>query len=618
MSKLLAYYETELQRLKDSAGAFAELYPAIAGRLMLGSDDAQDPHVERLIQSFALLAARVHKRIDDDLPLITESLLNSLYPHYLRPFPSCSIAQFEPDETKVTHYPRETALLTHPIAGQGIACEFRSSCDVTTAPMAVSALQYRHAAKIPSAKASSTTHPLLSLELQLLNKDLTWLKALPQRKLRVYLNAEPSQVSALRQVLCHHVHAIRMQTAANEPWSGPNPERIEQVGFARDEALLDYDERSHPAYRLLTEYFAFPEKFNFLDIPIAASALKTSSRTITLHLVLFDIPADGDLARALTSVSHSAFMLGCTPVVNLFETSANPIAITHTSTQYPVVVNPNNAASYEVYSIDQVFRTQEEAQGNAVDEFKPFFSLRHPDLLGRNQLPSSKKKLGQYWHAHRDEDLSLLSPGYEMQLAVVDARFEPTHPQTQSLSVRVTATNRHVPSTLLSFKNRQGDLFLKGKAAKKISLIKKPTPTHRFDHGQGRLWRLISHLSLNHLSLSGQGVQSLKEMLRLYDLPASPSNQMQIEALIDVAFEPTTAWLKGKPFATFVRGTLIKLFVNEDSFVGTGLSLFVAVLDHFFGLYAQLNSFTQLQVISHHNQQVLLLCPPRSGSQALV
>lgn len=205
-----------------------------------------------------------------------------------------------------------------------------------------------------------------------------------------------------------------------------------------------------------------------------------------------------------------------------------------------------------------------------------------------------------------------------MSLSIVDVDFDPAQPQTDTLSLTVTATNRDLP-TLLPFGAVGGDLFMEGGGlAKEVRLLRKPTPSLRFERGRGALWRLISHLSLNHLSLSGGGIDALKEMLRLYDLPRSAANRRQIDGLMAIDFKPATAWLPGEPYATFVRGTEVRLTVDEDSFVGSGLGLFAAVLDQFFGLYVHANSFTRLTLISARTQEEVLSCPPRNGEMPLV
>ena len=200
----------------------------------------------------------------------------------------------------------------------------------------------------------------------------------------------------------------------------------------------------------------------------------------------------------------------------------------------------------------------------------------------------------------------------------MDVDFNPALPQTETLSLQVTATNRDLPG-LLPVGVPGGDLFVEGGGvAREILLLRKPTAVMRFERGHGALWRLISHLSLNHLSLSGGGVDALKEMLRLYDLPRNASNHRQIEGLVGVEFRHATAWLPGQPFPTFVRGTEVRLQIDEDGFVGTGTRLFAAVLDRFFALYVHANSFTQLTVVAARSQEEVLKCPPRNGETALV
>ncbi|MBW8829411.1 MAG: type VI secretion system baseplate subunit TssF [Burkholderiales bacterium] len=626
MRDLLPHYESELSRLRGSAKEFAELYPKIAGRLMLGADVAEDPHVERLIQSFALLAARVHKRLDDDFPLVTESLLDVLYPHYLRPFPSCSIAQLDISGvagkmSAATTIERGTVLTTRAV--RGVACKFRTAYAVPLVPLVVRSATYRHTVAAPEGtRLPQTATSVISLRLELVSAQVKWSGI--GDTIRVYLDGEPSQVSLLREALCDKVAALMVQTTPHGPWSGPYAQRPQIVGFDDDEALIDYDERSHPAYRLLTEYFAFPDKFNFVDIPVPHDALgggvnaeSDSKATITLHFVLSGMRSDSDQARLLETISPANFALGCTPVVNLFKQNANPIRVTHTTTQYPVVVNAQRAFGYEVYSIDKVFCVRQTPNGESIEEYQPFFSLHHEDLLGEDGTPGGQPP-GRYWHAQRDETVAALSPGYELEMSIVDIEFEPSSPRAETLSLQVTATNRDLPS-LLTFGNAGGDLFKEGGSiASKIRLLRKPTQAHRFERGPGSLWRLVSHLSLNHLSLSGRGVDSLKEMLRLYDIPRDATNRQQIDGISSIAFLPSTAWLAAEPFATFVRGTEVRLFVNDQSFVGTGLSLFAAVLDRFFGLYVHINSFTQLVVLSDRTQQVLFKCPPRNGATALV
>jgi type VI secretion system protein ImpG len=651
MRALLPYYESELTFLRRRGQSFAQAYPRLAGQLQLGADEAKDPHVERMIEAFALLTARVNKRLDDDFPLFTESLLEVLYPHYLRPFPSASIAQFDLGATagqlsKMVTIERGSVLYSRPV--KGVPCRFRTSQAAQLWPMRVTEAQFKHAVAAPEGtRLPVGATSVLSLTLEWTSSQVTWL-SLKDQPLRFYLDGEPSLVSALREALCSKALGVMVQTRMHQPWrtwpddSVTSPttrgtRRPARVGFEDDEALIDFDSRSHPAYRLLTEYFAFSEKFNFVDIPVPVASIEGAPSQVIVHIPMAGVRAGSDEGRLLEAVHARNLLLGCTPVVNLFQQPADPIRVTHTKSAYPVLVDGRRAFGYEVYAIDKVFRVKQTLQGEQVELFKPFFSLQHDDVLqmteaqgspedsaatmtGRREPGSgiSPGTSGRYWVTHRDEDVAQESPGYELELSIVDVDFDPAVPQTETLSLTVTATNRDLP-TQIPFGAVGGDLFMEGGGpAREIRLLRKPTPSQRFDRGRGAVWRLISHLSLNHLSLSGGGIDALKEMMRLYDLPRSASNQRQIEGMKAVSFQPATAWLPGEPFATFVRGTEVRLTVDEESFVGSGLGLFAALLERFFGLYVHANSFSRLVLISERSKEEVLTCPPRNGDMTLL
>ncbi|HET8870296.1 MAG TPA: type VI secretion system baseplate subunit TssF [Aquabacterium sp.] len=636
MKALLPYYEKELSQLRSRGRAFAQAYPKIAAALNIGSDRSTDPHAERMIESFALLAARIHKRLDDDFPLLTESLMEVLYPHYLRPFPSCSIAHFQlggaiGQLSKPAVVDRGTILTSRAV--QSVSCKFKTTQAVVLLPLSVDQVSFRSAITPPDGtRLPSGVTSVLSLTLSLRSPQARWQDVLG-RPLRFFLDGEAAQVSALREALLMRVMDTFVEMREGFPWvraEGPAGmgSKPTLVGFEEDQSIVPMDPRSHPAYRLLTEYFSYPDKFNFVDVPVTVpagtdarqsdpSSLEPSHRSITVHLVMSGIRSDSDECRLLEMANERNFVLGCTPVVNLFDQPADPVRITHESSSYPVVVDGRRAFAYEVYSINKVFRVKKTLNGESIEEFRPFFSTRHDDWLD-DAHETNEIRSACYWHAHRDEEVAEHSPGYETELSLVDLDFDPAMPQFETLSLQVSATNRDWP-TRLPIGAMGGDLFLEGGGlAKEIHLLRKPSQTMRFDRGNGNLWRLISHLSLNHLSLSSAGAEGLRELLRLYDLPRGAANRRQIDAIQDVAFKPATAWLPGQPFACFVRGTEVRLIIDESGFVGAGLSLFVNVLDRFFGLYVHANSFTQLTVVSARTNEVVMSCPPRNGSMQLV
>ncbi|QJE00028.1 type VI secretion system baseplate subunit TssF [Massilia forsythiae] len=613
MEPLLPYYESELGYLRRNLREFAERYPKIAGRLLIGGEVCEDPHVERMIESFALLNARIAKRLDDDYPQFTEALFDVLYPHYLRPFPSCSIARFDfagaKQQTGVAVLERGTQMTTRPVRGG--ACIFRTVYPVAIAPLAIGAAGFDaiidapEAVRLPPAAGAC-------LNLTIVNHgEGTTLRQLGRHKLRLFIDGEPSFCAALRDALFMRTVAAYAEADGSGRWIPLAASPLGAVGFDEHEALIDFPARSHAAYRLLTEYFCFPEKFNFFDIDLAAvcAVLPAGARSLTLHLALSGLRPDSAAARMLGTLSTNNILLGCTPVINLFRQHGEPIRLTHASASYPVLADARRAFGYEVYAIDSVNLVRQTPQGESIVQFCPFYSLQHAQTPERN---------GHYWTLRRDELLAGQSPGFETQITIVDIDFDPAEVETDTLNLELTCTNRDLPS-LLGHGQPGGDLFLEGGSnTQLIHFLRKPTPSYRFARGHGAHWRLISHLALNHLSLADGGVEALREMLALYDLPRSPSSQRQIGGIAAIAQQPASAWLAGNPFTCLVRGVEVRLTIDEQAFVGSGIHAFTHIIERFLALYVHANSFTQLTVVSNKSGEECWKCPPRSGASSLL
>ena len=614
MEQLLPYYERELGFLRRYSREFSERYPKIAGRLLIGGEVCEDPHIERMIESFALLNSRIAKRLDDDYPEFTEALFEVLYPHYLRPFPSCSIARMDfsgaaAQLTTASTIARGTQLTTRPV--RGAACTFRTAYPVTVAPLALTHASFSaiidtpEAVRPPPGATSSVSITISSTAEQVSVSQLAL------GKLRVFIDGEPSFCAALRDALFMRTVAAYVEADNNGRWATLNAIPVSVAGFEEDESLIDFSARSHTAYRLLTEYFCFPEKFNFFDLDLTSmgNVLPSGARSITLHLALSGMRTDSNTARMLGTLNTNNVLLGCTPVVNLFRQRGEPIRLTHTTASYPVLADARRAFAYEVQAIDSVKLVRQTPQGESVVQFRPFYSLKH------GQTP---EKSGHYYVMRRDETLGEKSPGFETQISIVDIDFDPADVETDTLSLELTCTNRDLPASL-AYGLRGGDLFLEGgSSVRAISFLRKPTSSHRFERGRGAHWRLISHLSLNHLSLTDGGLDAFREMLTLYDLPRSPSSQRQIGGISAVAHKAANAWLPGNPFACLVRGVEVRLTVDEEAFVGSGIHAFAHIVERFLGLYVHANSFAQLVMVSNKTGEELLKCTPRSGDLSLL
>lgn len=610
MEELLPYYERELAVLKRHAREFAEQYPKIAGRLLMSGEAVEDPHVERLIQSFALLASRVHKKLDDEYPQLTNALFQTLYPQYLRPYPACSIARLGGAVAQLSApvtIPRGTQLQSRPV--KGVACKFQTSFDVRLLPLSIEEVAYATDWVPPTGtQIPQNTSAVLSLSLAGLSDQLPLNQALTQA-VRVFLDAEPSVVALLREALLQRCIGVAIDTGYG-PWQLTQQTLVSPVGFAADEALVEDDARSHSAYRLLTEYFVFPEKFNFIDLNLTGilSKLPAATRKLKLHFLLTTERDDRRFDRLLDSLGVANFQLFCTPVVNLFKQHAEPIRLSHKQVHYSVLPDARRPQAYEVYSVERVAQVRENADGAVVHAFQPFYSLKHG-------APTAD---GRYWQLIRDENLIERSPGFEYQITIVDPDFNPAAEDVETLSIDLLCTNRDLPSQL-PIAQAGGDLFAEGVSAlKTIQLLRKPTAPARFKHSGDGAWRLVSQLTLNHWSVAEDGGDGLRELLTLYDLVRSGQNRRAIDGIAQVSSKACSARMAGNPFPTFIRGVEIRIGVHADHFVGSGIWLFAELLSHVFGLAVNLNSFTKVVLEDAATGEVLRECSPRNGLRPIV
>lgn len=609
MDALLPYYERELTFLRRLSHDFAKRYPKVAGRLLLSGEACDDPHIERLIESFAFLAGRIHKKLDDDFPELTDALLQVMYPQYLRTFPSVSIAHFDCSKAAAqlsasARIPRGTPLDTRPV--RGVPCRFATVYDVDVWPVRIAHAAHEtlvNAGTLRGAWARAVG-AALRIDLDLVQETGDF-NALGIGTLRFFLNGEPAVVALLREALFSRAAGIWITAPGASAALELPADAIQPVGFRDGESLLEPDARSHRAHQLLLEYLAFPDKFNFFDLDLGAlkGRLPAGTQTIQIRIGLAAATDKNAPWSLLDRIGTDNFLLGCTPVINLFRRNAEPIRVTGTAASYPLTVDSRRPHAYEVYEIRRVFSVSKSGHGDEVSEYRPFYSLRHGEP---HDGPA------RYWHASYRDD----GAGNDdlMALSLVDSDMETLQAQPGALSIEIACTNRDLPAQL-PFGLPDGDLFAEGGSlAKTIRFLHRPTPAYRFPRGRGAQWRLVSHLALNPLSLSGQGVDAIREMLALYDISHAPANARQIGGIVAIEQRAALTRMAGNPFPVFVRGVEICVTVDETHYAGIGLFVFAQVLDHFFGLYVHTNSFTRLVVVSKQSEQELIRCQPRNGA----
>jgi type VI secretion system protein ImpG len=610
--ELLLYYERELTYLRHMGAEFSEKYPKVASRLILEHDKCDDPHVERLLEAFAFLAARVHLKIDDEFPEITEALLSIVYPHYIRPIPSMSIVEFhvDPEQAKSAtgvRVPNGSTMLSKPVGG--VPCKFRTCYDTTLWPVSVVAADWRSPDRLQPAIKAPDAAAALRLELRTM-PDVELAK-LEMKSLRFYLNGESNIISSIYELLCSNCTQIWIRDPTPNTRVRPVPlpsTAIRPVGFEEDQGMLPYPRRSFIGYRMLQEYFAFPEKFFFIDLEGLDSVWKGGFKD-RIEIVFLIGPYDAPQLKQMLElgITEKTFKLGCAPIVNLFSQTAEPILLDQRKFEYPITPDVRRPNALEVFSVDEVVsidpRTQETMR------FEPFYSYRHATIRESKQT---------FWIANRRPSTRRNDEGTEMSLTLVDLSNRPILPATDTLTIRLTCTNRDLPGRL-PFGNDGGDFELEtGSAIKRIVALKKPTSTLRPPTGRSVLWRLISHLSLNYLSLVEEGKDGLQEILKLYNFTGSTFSEKQIDGITAIRSSKHFARVISESGITFARGTRVEMDFDEEQFVGGGVYLFASVLERFLALYVSLNSFSQLVARTKQRREVMREWPPRAGQRILV
>ncbi|MBL1276973.1 MAG: type VI secretion system baseplate subunit TssF [Ectothiorhodospiraceae bacterium] len=608
--ELLPYYEKELAYLRQLGAEFAKEHPKIAGRLSINNDTIEDPHVSRLIEGFAFLNARIQHKLDDDLPEFNDALLSILYPHYQRPIPSMSIVQFEPNmdilDSRYT-IPKNALLESEQFQGEN--CRFSTVYNTDLLPISVeSATLIGRPFSTPGADKISGAESVLKLSLTTCSEEVSF-SALNPELLRFHLKGQSQHIHPLYEMLLNGCKDIVISTP-DETTRPVFADRnmIKPVGFSRDEGLFPYPPSSFIGYRLLTEYFTFPEKFMFVDFTSLSKYIPDNT-TNKLDIYIYVNSSDVELEH---NISAETFALGCTPIINLFEHTTDPIKLDHTQHEYQIIPDSRRPTGYEVYSVDKVVASS--SSGDEV-EFTPFYGMNH------DQQDSD---VHSFWFATRkDSKMGVFDrdEGTDMYLSLVDLAFNPNVPDDRTITLETTASNRDLPIKL-PFTAEQPRLQCVDTAppCSNIRCLTQFSPVVRPPLRNHARWRLISHLNLNHLSLTGgeNATQALKEILRLYDFKESPVSRALIESIMDVQAKPISAPLSMDGHTTMCRGMEIQVKLDDSLLTGSSIYLYATILEHFFALYCSINSFTRLLVKIKSKEGYFKKCPPRTGEKTFL
>jgi len=610
---LLLYYERELTYLRKLGAEFAHKYPKVASRLQLEASKTEDPHVERLLEGFAFLAARVHRRLDDDFPEISETLLEMLHPQLIRPVPSMCIVDMPLDPAQGRspegHFiPRGSTLHSRPV--NGVPCVFRTTYDTTLWPFTVTAAQWSAPDRAVAGGHGRDAVGAIRVELRAF--DGVKLKDLTIDSLRLHLAGDASVADTLYELLLNNASPVVISNPDRPSVPGVvlGPGAVTAYGFGMDQQMLPYPTRTFTGFSLLLELFAFPEKFRFVELQGFGAALRTLGATDRVEIGFMLSPFErAERRQALElELSPASIRTNAVPAVNLFEAVAEPILLTERSFEHVVVADARRRLEVDVWSVDKVALVEHDARESR--ELAPLYSHRH-------QLGGDGGDV--FWQTMRRASSWRTDRGSELWIGFTDLSGDLRVPDADVASLTVTCYNGDIPNRLPFGVDERGDFeLLSGGPIQRISCVVTPTKAIHPALGKTLLWRMISSLSLNHLSLADSSPDPLRELLRLHNVGNSLSAERQIDGLVGVKSAPSFSRVAAEHGIAFARGRQVDFEFDEEQFPGGGMFLMATVLERFLALYASMNSFTKLRVRSRQRRKIVADWPARAGWRTLL
>ncbi len=598
---LLDYYNKELIYMREMAGEFAAAHPKIARRLGMHGIEVNDPYVERLIESFSFMSARMQIKLDAEFPRFAQRLLEVVYPNYLSPTPSMAVAQLHPSVTEGDFsrgivVPRGTAFHAKVPAGEQTPCEFRSSQDVTLWPVEIVEAKLTGAPPdIPALERYVPPHVsvtgALRLRLRVVGErnfsELTGLDRLP-----VYLCGNEQIASHLFELL--HTSAVATFTGVpGNLMQRPhvvNDGALVHEGMGPENCLLPLEWNTFHGHNLLHEYFACPERFYFFTLTqLAAGLARVDSKEAEILILLTKPPgALGSLVDA------GQFALFCTPIINLFERRTDRIELNTALPEFHLVPDRSRPLDFEVYAVKSI--TAQQAQTTAPMDFRPLYQTLNEDEGNYGRYFSVRREPRLASDTARKYGTRTAYIGTEVFISLVDQNEAPYADSIRYLSVKTLLTNRDLPC--LVPRNGKFDLAVADSIpVVGVGLIRAPsTPKSPFAQRE-IAWRLIRQLAFNHLPLADmphrEGAQALRDMLRLFVSADNEVQRRQIDSLVGSRIEPVTRRLPGSGPLIYGRGVQCTLSVDEEGFSGTSPYLFGLMLEHYLARHVSINVFTQ-------------------------
>ena len=610
-TRLLKHYEGELAFMRDMGAEFAQAYPKIASRLGMDGVEVADPYVERVIEGVAFLSARVQLELELQYPALTSHLLEIVYPHYLCPQPSMMIAAFEPDMQNAAledGYVIERGSELRSVLGEDdtTSCVFRTSSDVTMWPVKITEAEYIDGrGELVAAGVARETEARAGIRLRIARHGDQPISELSLDTLTLFLNGSEGKNWALHELLSTQVTGVLgRSTDRRADWvEALRDGAVSPRGYERDEALLPTPQRSFDGYRLLQEYFAMPERYHFVDLSGLSMAIgRAKGADVDIYILLRN--GDSDIAAGVTP---EAFTLNATPAVNLFHKRCDRVHITPSVTEHHVVADRTAPLDFEIYSLDGVIGVSGSGEDDV--QFRPFYSADDLTAAGETHPTyyTQTRKMRQRAEKERLKGVRTSYLGSETYVSLVDGAQAPYGTQLDQLAIKAMVTNRDLP---LLLPTGAKDVFHLPGGGPVAHITTPVSPTRpRPSLGQGdTAWRLISHLSLNYLSIADSDAKdsaaALREMIGIYAPSGDKVLAKQLEGLVAVSTRPIVRRMADEVLSTAVRGLEISITFDESFYEGTSAYALGAVLERFFRKYVSLNSFTETVLVTQQRGEI--------------
>ncbi len=621
--RLLRHYESELAFMRDMGGEFAAEFPKIASRLGLGSTEVADPYVERLLEGFAFLTARIQVKMEAEFPTFTQSLLQMVYPHYLAPTPSMAVVRLQPDAglramPGGATLPAGTELRSLLGTEDQTNCEFRTAHPVQLLPIELTEADYIGSpAALVALGLPENRRVKAAIRLRLKVTGEMPFRELALHRLTFFLGGAEGVRMRLYEQLTSNVVQLWARPALRPlPWQESLPARVVRpIGFDPEEALLPRVAQSFDGYRLLQEYYAMPERFLFVAIDgLDRAAIRNATGEMEV-IILLD-RADPALANGFDA---SAMLLFCTPAINLFSRRSDRIDLTTGKAEHQIVPDRMRPLDFEVFDVRGVEAFA--SDGSAPQRFLPFYAANDLSRQSEQSYYTLRRQPRQLSSRARQRGPRSSYFGHDLFITLVDGAQAPLDRELRQLGLDLLCTNRDLPLGMPVGRQATDFTIPVSAPVASVRCIVGPTAPRPCRSDGEYAWRFISHLNLNYLSLADtdelQGAAALRELLRLYVPQSGTVAARQLEGLLSVAARPVVRRIPGSGPIAAGRGLGLTLLMDEGPFGGTGAVLLGAVLERFFAKYVSINGFTETTLNCVDRGEVMRW-PLRLGIRSLV